>query len=59
MRRLARENRRSFYTAGLATAAAAHLPLVNLLVPAFTALVFVHLGLAALRRQRQSGGIEL
>ena len=59
MRRLARENRRSFYTAGLATAAAAHLPLVNLLVPAFTALVFVHLGLAALRRQRQNGGIEL
>lgn len=59
MRRLVAENRRRFYFAGVGTAAAAHLPLVNLLVPAFTALVFVHLGLAALRRQRQEGGIEL
>ena len=32
---------------------------VNLLAPAFTALVFVHLGLAALRRLRQEEGIEL
>lgn len=59
MRRLVAENRSRFYAAGVGTAAAAHLPLVNLLVPAFTALVFVHLGLAALRRQRQQGGIEL
>ena len=59
MRRLVAENRSRFYFAGVGTAAAAHLPLVNLLVPAFTALVFVHLGLAALRRQRQEGGIEL
>ncbi len=56
---LVRANRGRFYLAGLGTAAAAHLPFVNLLVPAFTALVFVHLGLAALRRQRQLGGIEL
>ena len=41
------------------TAAAAHLPLVNLLVPAFTALVFVHLGLAGLRRLRLEQGIQL
>jgi hypothetical protein len=56
---LIRENRSRFHFAGLGTAAAAHVPLVNLLVPAFTALVFVHLGLAALRRRRQEGGIEL
>jgi hypothetical protein len=48
-----------FYVAGLGTAAAAHVPLANLLAPALTALVFVHLGLAALRRQRQEQGIEL
>lgn len=59
MQRLVRENRSRFYVAGLATAAVAHMPLVNLLAPAVTALVFVHLGLAALRRQRQEGGIEL
>jgi uncharacterized protein involved in cysteine biosynthesis len=59
MQRLVAENRSRFYFAGVGTAAAAHLPLVNLLVPAFTALVFVHLGLAALRRQRQEGGVEL
>jgi uncharacterized protein involved in cysteine biosynthesis len=59
MQRLLKANRSRFYCAGLATAAAAHVPLVNLLVPAFTAVVFVHLGLAALRRQRQEGGIEL
>ncbi len=41
------------YLAGLPTALAAHVPLANLLAPAFTALVYVHLCLAALRRQRQ------
>lgn len=59
MRRLVAENRRRFYIAGLGTAALAYVPLANLLAPAFTALVFVHLGLAALRRQRQQGGVEL
>ena len=59
MQRLIGDNRSRFYFAGLGTAAAAHLPLANLLAPAFTALVFVHLGLAALRRQRQEGGVEL
>ena len=58
MRRLIADNRSRFYLAGLGTAAAAHLPLLNLLAPAFAALVFVHLGLAALQRQRQSGGIQ-
>jgi CysZ protein len=59
MQGLLRENRGAFYVAGLGTAAAAHVPLLNLLAPALTALVFVHLGLAALRRQRQDGGVEL
>ena len=59
MRRLTQDNRLPFTVAGLATAGVAHLPLINLLAPAFAALVFVHLGLAALRRQRQDRGIEL
>ncbi len=59
IQRLLPANRGRFYFAGVATAATAHVPLINLLAPAFTALVFVHLGLAALRRQRQEGGIEL
>ena len=59
MQRLIAENRRRFHIAGLGTAAAAHVPLLNLLAPAFAALVFVHLGLTALRRQRDEGGVEL
>jgi uncharacterized protein involved in cysteine biosynthesis len=59
MQRLLAESRSSFLLAGLGTAATTYLPLVNLLAPVFTALVFVHLGLAALRRQRREGGIEL
>jgi uncharacterized protein involved in cysteine biosynthesis len=59
LQRLVRDNRSRFYFAGLGTAAAAHVPLVNLLAPALAALVFVHLGLAALRRQRQEGGVVL
>jgi CysZ protein len=59
MQNLVRDKRNPFYIAGLATAGVAHLPLINLLAPAFAALVFVHLGLAALRRQRQEGGVVL
>ena len=59
LKRVVGDNRRALWLAGLVTAGAAHLPLVNLLAPAFTALVFVHLGLAALRRLRQQEGIEL
>jgi uncharacterized protein involved in cysteine biosynthesis len=59
LQQLVRDNRSRFYFAGLGTAAAAHIPLVNLLAPALAALVFVHLGLAALRRQRQEGGVVL
>lgn len=59
MQILVRDDRKRFYMAGLATAAAAYVPLLNLLAPAFAALVFVHLGLAALRRRRQQGGVVL
>lgn len=59
MQRLVADNRSRFYFAGLGTAAVAHVPVFNLLAPAFTALVFVHLGLAALRRRRREGGIDL
>lgn len=59
MQDMVRDNRGRFYFAGLATAGVAHLPLINLLAPAFAALVFVHLGLAALRRKRQEGGVIL
>jgi CysZ protein len=59
MQLLVREDGWNFYMAGLATAAAAYVPLLNLLAPAFAALVFVHLGLAALRRRRQERGVVL
>jgi len=57
--RIAGDNRRRFWLAGLVTAGAGYLPLVNLLAPAFTALVFVHLGLSALRRLRHEQGVQL
>lgn len=57
--RLFREENTRFYFAGLGSALAAHVPVLNLLAPAFTALVFVHLGLTALRRQRQATGVQL
>lgn len=59
MRVLLARSRMQFYGAGFGTALAAHIPLVNLLAPAYTALVFVHLGLSALRRLRRESGVEL
>lgn len=59
LRTLISGSRRRFYAAGLGTAIAAHIPLVNLLAPAYTALVFVHLGLSELRRLRRENGVEL
>lgn len=55
---VAREKPR-LYLAGLGSALVAHVPLLNLMVPAFTALVYVHLCLPALRRLRQGEGIAL
>jgi uncharacterized protein involved in cysteine biosynthesis len=47
------------YLAGLISALLAHVPLLNLFALAFTALLFVHLCLAALRRLRNEQGITL
>ena len=56
---IVKSRRSQFYAAGLLSALIAYVPLAQLFAPAFTALLFVHLGLAALRRQRQEKGIEL
>lgn len=52
---LVRENRAALYMAGIVSALVAHVPIVNFLAPAWTALLFVHLCLARLRLQRQEG----
>jgi uncharacterized protein involved in cysteine biosynthesis len=56
---LIRNERGSLYGAGLISAFVAHVPLVNLLVPAFTAVLFVHVCLGALRTLRNEKGITL
>lgn len=45
-----------FYMLGMLMALLAHVPLVGLLVPAFSALAFIHMGLESLRRLRGGGG---
>ncbi len=56
---LQREQRAQFYLAGGSGALLAFVPVVQLFAPVFTALVFIHLGLAALRRLRQQQGVQL
>jgi CysZ protein len=56
---LIRRERGNLYAAGAVSAFAAHVPLLNLLAPAFTALLFIHLCLAALRDLRKEKGITL
>jgi uncharacterized protein involved in cysteine biosynthesis len=56
-RRIVAENHGDMVLAGLATAAAMHVPLLNLLVPAWTALVFVHLCLGRLAALRSEEGV--
>jgi hypothetical protein len=46
-----------FRLAGVMSALAAQVPIVNLLAPAFGALLFTHLGLALLRQERGLNGI--
>jgi len=53
LKALVAAQRGRLYLAGFATALLAHVPLLNLLAPALTALVYVHLCLAALARQRE------
>ncbi|MBU1235795.1 MAG: EI24 domain-containing protein [Gammaproteobacteria bacterium] len=54
---LIRQERSRFRLAGFASALAAHVPLLNLLAPAFAALLFSHLGLSALRQLRAKEGV--
>lgn len=54
---LIRRQRSNFWLAGLVSAAAAHVPIANVMAPAFGALLFVHLGLSALRQTRASEGV--
>lgn len=56
---LVKARKSSFYLAGTGCALLAHVPLVQLVAPVLTALVFVHLGLAALREQRRLQGIQV
>jgi uncharacterized protein involved in cysteine biosynthesis len=59
LKQLVHEQRGHFLGAGIGTALVAHIPLLQLLAPTFTAVVFVHLGLGALRRLRSQQGIQL
>ena len=54
---LFRRRRPDFWLAGLVSAAAAHVPIANIMAPAFGALLFVHVGLAALRDLRLREGV--
>ena len=49
----------TFYLAGTACSLLAHIPIIQLVTPIFTALVFVHLSLQMLREQRQQEGVTL
>jgi hypothetical protein len=46
-----------FRLAGFIAALAAHVPIINVLAPAFGALLFTHLGLSALRQFRMKEGV--
>lgn len=59
LRQLVAGGRPRFYVAGFGTALVAHIPFVNIAAPALAALVYVHLGLSALRRLRSEKGVEL
>jgi uncharacterized protein involved in cysteine biosynthesis len=56
-RRIVAAHRGELTSAGLITAVAMHVPVLNLLVPAWTALVFVHLCLAWLAALRNEEGV--
>lgn len=59
MNALIARGRLRFYVIGLGTALTVHIPILNLLSPAYTALVFVHFALGSLRALRRERGIEL
>jgi hypothetical protein len=59
LKQLESEQRGNFLGAGIGTALMAHIPLLQILAPTYTAVVFVHLGLSALRRLRGQQGVQL
>jgi CysZ protein len=59
LKQLVGEQRNNFLGAGIGTALMAHIPLLQVLAPTYTAVVFVHLGLGALRRLRTTQGVQL
>ncbi|MDX9994329.1 MAG: EI24 domain-containing protein [Rhodocyclaceae bacterium] len=56
---LVRRERGSLYLGGLVGALAAHVPILNLLALAYTAVLFVHLCLGALRELRAEQGVNV
>lgn len=56
---LVRRERGSLYLGGLAGALLAHVPVLNLLALAYTAVLFVHLCLGGLRALRNEQGIQV
>lgn len=59
LQQLVRQHRGSFFAAGLGCGVLAYVPILNLVIPVFTALVFVHFGLQRLRELRQQQGVQL
>lgn len=55
MRQMWRDKRIGMYVLGLGSGALAYVPFINLFVPAFTGLAFVHYLLQALRQKRLMG----
>lgn len=55
--RIVRESRGPLYMAGAVSALVSHIPIVNFLAPAWTALMFVHLCLMRLRLSRREGTV--
>jgi len=59
MQRLFQREGQRLRLAGIVSALANYVPILNLIAPAFAGLVFMHLCLTALRRLRQEEGITL
>lgn len=56
---LVSRERGRFYLGGLAGAALGYVPFLHLLAPAYTAVLFVHLSLGALRELRREQGVSV
>ena len=58
-RQLSQQYKSPLFMLGLTMALLAHIPIIGLLVPALTALTFVHFGLEALRRSRNGALVTI